>query len=65
MPSLVIAGDSDIFPPAHAGEIFALLNDASSLAILPACTHEAAIVDPMLVAAVTRFLGERSDQQHG
>jgi pimeloyl-ACP methyl ester carboxylesterase len=70
-PTLVVAGDADIFPPAHAVELFGLLGGgqrdggwdgsgrpASRLAILPGVTHYTIFADPALAAAVLPFLGE-------
>jgi pimeloyl-ACP methyl ester carboxylesterase len=67
--TLVVAGDADIFPPAHAVEVFGLLGggkrDAgwdgsgrpkSSLAILPGLTHYTIFNAPALAAAVIPFL---------
>jgi pimeloyl-ACP methyl ester carboxylesterase len=68
-PTLVVAGDADIFPPAHAVELFGLLGGgqrdpgwdgsgrpASQLAILPGLTHYTIFADPALAATATRFL---------
>jgi pimeloyl-ACP methyl ester carboxylesterase len=72
-PSLVVAGDADIFSVAHAVEIFGLLGGgkrdggwdgagrpASGLAILPGLTHYTAFSSPALAAAVVPFLDEPS-----
>jgi pimeloyl-ACP methyl ester carboxylesterase len=69
--TMIVAGDSDIFPPAHAVEFFGLLGggkrdggwDGSGrpnarLAILPGVTHYAMGNDPALAAAVIPFLDE-------
>jgi len=69
MPVLIIAGDADGFPPAHAAAFFALLGggqrdgswDRSGvtihrLAILPGTTHYDIFVSPALVPTVTPFL---------
>jgi pimeloyl-ACP methyl ester carboxylesterase len=69
--TLIIAGDADIFPPAHAVEIFGLLGggqrDAgwdgsarpkSRLAILPGLTHYTIFAAPALAATVVPFLDE-------
>jgi pimeloyl-ACP methyl ester carboxylesterase len=69
MPVMLVAGDADGFPPAHAAEFFALLGgglrDASwdrsgmthhRLAILPGATHYDINVQPALAAAVIPFL---------
>jgi pimeloyl-ACP methyl ester carboxylesterase len=71
MPTMIVAGDSDMFPPAHAVEMFGLLGggkrdggwDGSGrptarLAILPGMTHYAMGSDPALAAAVIPFLDE-------
>jgi pimeloyl-ACP methyl ester carboxylesterase len=69
--TLIVAGDADIFPPAHAVEMFGLLGggkrDAgwdgsgrpkSRLAILPGLTHYTIFSDPALAATVIPFLDE-------
>src|SRR5438132_11349763 len=69
--TLVVAGDADIFPPAHAVELFALLGggqraggwDGSGrpkprLAILPGLTHYTTFNAPALAATVIPFLDE-------
>jgi pimeloyl-ACP methyl ester carboxylesterase len=69
--TLIVAGDADIFPPAHAVEVFGLLGggkrDAgwdgsgrskSSLAILPGLTHYTIFRAPALAATVIPFLDE-------
>jgi pimeloyl-ACP methyl ester carboxylesterase len=69
--TLIIAGDADIFPPAHAVELFALLGGGqrdggwdgsgrpkSRLAILPGVTHYTIFSDPALVATAIPFLDE-------
>jgi pimeloyl-ACP methyl ester carboxylesterase len=68
-PTLVVAGDADIFPPAHAVEVFGLLGGGqrdggwdgsgrprSALAILPGLTHYTIAVAPALAEAVIPFL---------
>lgn len=70
-PTLIVAGDADIFPPAHAVEMFALRGGGqhdpgwdgsgrptSSLAILPGLTHYTIANDPALAAAIIPFLDE-------
>ena len=70
-PTLVVAGDADIFPPAHAVELFELLGGgqrdggwdgsgrpASRLAILPGVTHYTIFADPALASVASRFLDE-------
>lgn len=70
-PTLVIAGDADIFPPAHAVELFGLLGGGqrdggwdgserpkSRLAILPGLTHYTIFAAPALAATVIPFLDE-------
>lgn len=67
--TLIVAGDADIFPPAHAVEMFGLLGGGkkdggwdgsgrsnSQLAILPGVTHYAIGNDPRLVEVAIRFL---------
>ena len=68
-PTMVVAGDADLFPPAHAVEMFGLLGGGkrdggwdgsgrpkSRLATLPGLTHYTIFSDPALVAAVLPFL---------
>ncbi|GCE29561.1 alpha/beta hydrolase [Dictyobacter alpinus] len=69
-PTLIIAGDSDSFPPSHAAEFFRLLGggqkDAgwngenlipSQLAILPHATHYNIVFQPaLLLPIITSFL---------
>lgn len=67
--ALIVAGDADIFPPAHAVEMFGLLGGGkkdggwdgsgrpnSQLAILPGLTHYAMGTDPRLAEVAIRFL---------
>src|SRR5690242_7060123 len=69
--TLVVAGDADIFPPAHAVELFGLLGGGqrdggwdgsgrpkSRLAILPGQTHYTIFNAPALAATVIPFLDE-------
>jgi pimeloyl-ACP methyl ester carboxylesterase len=69
--TLIVAGDADIFPPAHAVELFGLLGGGqrdggwdgsgrpkSRLAILPGLTHYTMFSAPALVATVIPFLDE-------
>jgi pimeloyl-ACP methyl ester carboxylesterase len=69
--TLIVAGDADIFPPAHAVEMFGLLGGGkrdggwdgsgrpkSSLAILPGLTHYTIFSAPALAATVVPFLNE-------
>jgi pimeloyl-ACP methyl ester carboxylesterase len=69
--TMVVAGDADIFPPAHAVEMFELLGGGlrdggwdgsgrpkSRLAILPGLTHYVLFSDPALAATVIPFLEE-------
>jgi pimeloyl-ACP methyl ester carboxylesterase len=71
MPTLVVAGDADMFPPSHAAEFFGLLGGgqrdggwdgsgrpASRLAILPGLTHYTIFSDPALAEVAVRFLDE-------
>jgi pimeloyl-ACP methyl ester carboxylesterase len=71
--TMVVAGDADIFPPAHAVEVFGLLGGgkrdggwdgsgrpASRLAILPGLTHYTIFSAPALAAAVIPFLDEQA-----
>ncbi len=70
--TLIVAGDADIFPPAHAVELFGLLGGGqrdggwdgagrpkSRLAILPGVTHYTIFSAPALAATVIPFLDER------
>ena len=69
MPTMIVSGDADGLPPAHAAQFFELLGggkrDAgwdgagmsnSRLAILPATTHYNSFSSPALAASVTPFL---------
>jgi pimeloyl-ACP methyl ester carboxylesterase len=69
--TMVVAGDADIFPPAHAVEMFELLGGGlrdggwdgsgrpkSRLAILPGLTHYVLFSDPALAATVIPFLDD-------
>ena len=66
---MIVAADADIFPPAHAVEVFGLLGGGkrdggwdgsgrpkSQLAILPGLTHYNIGSAPALSAVVTPFL---------
>lgn len=67
--TLIVAGDADIFPPAHAVEMFGLLGGGqrdggwdgsgrpkSQLAILPGLTHYTIFSAPELAVTALRFL---------
>jgi len=69
--TLIVAGDADIFPPAHAVELFGLLGGGkrdggwdgsgrpkSRLAILPGLTHYTLFSAPALAVTVIPFLDE-------
>ncbi len=69
VPTLIVAGDADMFPPSHAVEVFGLLGGGkrdggwdgsgrpkSRLAILPGQTHYDICSSPALVETVVRFL---------
>ena len=69
--TMIVAGDADIFPPAHAVEVFGLLGGGkkdggwdgsgqpkSRLAILPGLTHYTIFSAPALAATVIPFLDE-------
>lgn len=69
--TLIVAGDADIFPPAHAVEVFGLLGGGkrdpgwdgsgrpmSRLAILPGVTHYTMAIAPALAPTVIAFLDE-------
>jgi pimeloyl-ACP methyl ester carboxylesterase len=71
IPTMIIAGDADIFPPSHAVEVFGLLGGGkrdggwmgegrpiSRLAILPGVTHYSMGSDPGLAQAAIPFLDE-------
>lgn len=71
VPTLIVAGDADGFPPAHAAEFYGLLGGgkqdpgwdgsqmpASRLAILPGTTHYDSFASPLLVPTVAHFLEE-------
>ena len=73
--TLIVAGDADIFPPAHAVEMFGLLGGGqrdggwdgsgrpkSRLAILPGLTHYTIFNAPALAATVIPFLDEPAPQ---
>jgi hypothetical protein len=73
MPTMLVVGDADGLPPAHAVEFFNLLGgglrdaswDASAmtrhrLAVLPGVTHYDISVVPALPAAVIPFLDDTS-----
>lgn len=69
-PTLIVAADADLFPPAHAVELFGLLGGgqrdggwdgsglpASQLAILPGLTHYNIAMSPALYTTALAFLG--------
>ena len=69
--TLIIAGDADIFPPAHAVEMFALFGGGqrdggwdgsgkpkSRLAILPGVTHYSMGTEPAMAATAIAFLDD-------
>lgn len=69
IPTLVVAGDADIFPARHAVEVFELLGGGqrdggwdgsgrpkSQLAILPGATHYTIFANPLLATAAIGFL---------
>lgn len=69
--TLLVAGDADIFPPAHAVEVFGILGGGkrdggwdgsgrpkSRLAILPGLTHYTIFSAPALASTVVAFLDE-------
>lgn len=74
-PTLVIAADADIFPPAHAVELYGLLGggqrdagwdgslrSANQLAILPNSTHYNLFLSPALSATAISFLTNSGSQ---
>jgi len=71
-PTLIVAADSDLFPPSHAVEMFGLLGGGkrdggwdgsgrpkSRLAILPGLTHYNIADDLVTAETAIRFLDER------
>ena len=75
MAVLLVFGDADSVPTAHAAEFFALLGGglrdggwdasmagSSRLAILPGRTHNDVFAAPELAAIVTRFLDQPGSQ---
>ena len=74
--TLVVAGDADIFPPAHAVEVFGLLGGGkrdggwdgsgrptSRLAILPGLTHYAIFSAAALASTVITFLDDPTPKE--
>lgn len=74
-PTLVIAADADIFPPAHTVELYGLLGggkrdagwdgslrSANQLAILPNATHYNLFLSPALSATAISFLTNSGSQ---
>lgn len=74
--TLIVAGNADIFPPAHAVERFGLLAGGkkdggwdgsgrpnSQLAILPGLTHYGLDSDPRLEEVAIRFLDETATEK--
>jgi pimeloyl-ACP methyl ester carboxylesterase len=70
-PTLIVSGDSEMYPPTHAAEFFSLLGGGkqdggwdgsgrpkSRLAILPGTTHYAILDAPGLPEMIVRFLDE-------
>ena len=69
-PTLIVAGDADIFPPAHAVEMFALLGGGkqdpgwdgsgrpSHAGILPGLTHYNIFAAPVLAETALSFLNQ-------
>lgn len=71
MPAMIVAGDADGLPPAHAVQFFEVLGggqrdagwdksgmSTARLAILPGTTHYDINTSPALAAAITPFLDE-------
>jgi len=69
LPTMLVVGDADGFPPSHAAEFFSLLGGGqrdgswdgsgmsnAQLAILPGTTHYNIFHSPALVPAITPFL---------
>ena len=74
VPTLVAAGDSDMAPPSHYVEVFALLGGGlrdggwmaegrpeggHQLAIIPGATHYDVFMNPLFSAAALRFLDQK------
>jgi pimeloyl-ACP methyl ester carboxylesterase len=74
MPTLVVAGDSDMAPPSHYAEVFKLLGGGlrdggwmgegrpeggHALAILPRQTHYSIFMSPLFAAVTLAFLDEQ------
>jgi pimeloyl-ACP methyl ester carboxylesterase len=74
VPTLVVAGDSDMAPPSHYVEVFKLLDGGlrdggwqgeglpaggHGLAILPRTTHYSLFVSPLFAIAALDFLAEK------
>jgi pimeloyl-ACP methyl ester carboxylesterase len=70
-PTLVVVGDADVLPVAHAVELFALLGgetpaaamgnlSKAQLAVLPATTHFGIVQHPGLPAIVSQFLNGKA-----
>lgn len=68
-PTMIVIGDADSIPPAHAAEFFGLLGggkrdagwdgsgmSASRLAVLPGTTHYDSFASPLLASVVAPFL---------
>jgi pimeloyl-ACP methyl ester carboxylesterase len=73
MPTLIVAADADMAPPAHYAEVFGLLDGGKrdggwtgegrpkgghALAILPGQTHYSIVASPLLAAAALAFLDQ-------
>jgi pimeloyl-ACP methyl ester carboxylesterase len=71
VPTMIVAGDAEMFPPSHAVQMFELLGGGkrdggwdgagisnARLAILPGVTHYAMGLAPALAPTVIRFLDE-------
>lgn len=72
-PTLIVVGDADFVPPAHAVELFGLLGGAvaggfadapnAQLAVLPATNHFSVLSNTdLLLPILTSFLGESVPQ---
>ncbi|WP_433306780.1 alpha/beta fold hydrolase [Actinoplanes sp. CA-030573] len=75
VPTMIVAGDSDMWPVAHFAEVFALLGGGRrdggwmgegrpegghALAVLPGVTHYSMGTSPLLAAVTLSFLAEKS-----
>jgi pimeloyl-ACP methyl ester carboxylesterase len=57
-PTMIVAADHDIFPPAHAIEACELIGGRVQLAILPGTSHQTVFMHPAFATIVSGFLRE-------